>query len=192
MNSRPVNDASNDNAHWAGVLERVATSRDREAFGRFFDHFAPKVKAFSHARQPGANLVADELVQDVMLKVWDKAHTYKKELASVSTWLFTMTRNCHIDQLRRNKRHVAIATDDLWYEEEVAPDPFQAIQQDRSDQSVRQNLEILPDEQLQVLTKVYLQGKTQQECAEELNLPLGTVKSRVRLALKKLENQLRA
>lgn len=192
MSTRESDLHNADPNEWPDVLARVAQHRDREAFSRFFDHFAPKIKAFSHARQPGAHLVADELVQEVMLKVWDKAHTYKRELASVSTWLFTMTRNCRIDQLRRNKHYIPLDTDDIWYEEDTSPDPFQALLQERSETNVRNSLHKLPNEQLQVLTKIYVQGKTQQEAAEELDLPLGTVKSRVRLALKKLEASLRS
>jgi len=176
---------------WPAIMLRIAEDRDREAFAVFFDHFAPKVKAYSHSKQPGADLMADELVQEVMLKVWDKAHTYKPELASVSTWLFTMSRNSRIDQLRRIKKTIPLDSDDIWYEEDTAPDPFQSLQQHRSDSGVRRSMQELPEEQLQVLTKVYVQGKTQQQTAKELGLPLGTVKSRIRLALKKLENSLR-
>lgn len=188
MNQKPDKSATD----WPAVLEKIAAQRDRAAFALFFDHFAPKVKAFSHARQPGSHLLADELVQEVMLKVWDKAHTYKPALASPSTWLFTMTRNCHIDMLRRGKNRVALQADDLWYEDDHSPDPFAGLQQQRSDRGVRQSLKQLPVEQLQVLTKVYMQGRTQQEAAEELGLPLGTVKSRIRLAFKKLESLLRS
>jgi RNA polymerase sigma-70 factor (ECF subfamily) len=177
---------------WPTIMRRIAVDRDRGAFATFFDFFAPKVKAFSHAKQPGSELMADELVQDVMLRVWNKAHTYKAELASVSTWLFTLCRNCRIDQLRRTKKTVPLDSDDIWYEEETSPDPFLALQQQRADSGIRKSMAELPEEQLQVLTKVYVQGKTQQQTAQELGLPLGTVKSRVRLALKKLENSLRS
>ena len=178
--------------NWPDIMRRIAVDRDRGAFATFFDFFAPKVKAYSHAKQPGADLMADELVQDVMLKVWDKAHTYKAELAGVSTWLFTLSRNCRIDQLRRIKKTVPLDSDDIWYEEETSPDPFLALQQHRTDSGIRESMSQLPEEQLQVLTKVYIQGRTQQQTAQELGLPLGTVKSRVRLALKKLETALRS
>lgn len=182
---------ANSDTDWPAVMRKIAIDRDRSAFAMFFDFFAPKVKAYSHSKQPGSELMADELVQDVMLKVWDKAHTYKAELASVSTWLYTLSRNCRIDQLRRNKKTVPLDSDDIWYEEETSPDPFQSMQQQRTDAGIHKSLAQLPDEQLQVLTKVYMQGKTQQEASDELGLPLGTVKSRVRLALKKLETMLR-
>ncbi len=184
-----INDQESEN--WPALISEIAIERSREAFSTFFDHFAPKIKGYSHAKQPGADLVADELVQEVMLKVWEKAHTYKPDLASVSTWLFTMTRNCRIDQLRRSKSHITLTAEDLWYEDDAVPDPFQTLHQQRSDLGVRKSIDQLPEEQIQVLNKVYIQGKTQQQTAIELDLPLGTVKSRVRLALKKLENILR-
>lgn len=176
---------------WPQVMRAIGEARDREAFALFFDHFAPKVKAFSLSRLPGAELVADELVQEVMLKVWDKAGTYRAELASPSTWLFTLVRNCHIDMLRRSKNNKTLAADDLWYEDEYEADPFAALQQQRSELGVRKSLQTLPEEQLDVLRRVYLQGKSHQQAAEDLGLPLGTVKSRIRLALKKLESVLR-
>lgn len=190
-NEPSENKAGNGERDWATVISKIANERDQQAFSDFFDYFAPKIKAFSHAKQPGADLVADDLVQDVMIKVWNKCHTYKPELASVSTWLFTMTRNCRIDQIRKAKAHIQLTVDDLWYEDDFEPDPFGAVQQHRTDNSIHSSLKELPPEQEQVLTKVYLQGKTQQQTAKELNLPLGTVKSRVRLALKKLENMMR-
>jgi len=177
---------------WPAIMRRIALDRDRSAFAQFFDFFAPKVKAFSHAKQPGADLMADELVQEVMLKVWNKAHTYKPELASPSTWLFTLCRNCRIDQIRRTKKTIPLDSEDIWFEEETSPDPFLAVQQYRTDNHVRQSMGELPEEQFLVLRKVYVQGKTQQQVAQELDLPLGTVKSRIRLALKKLEHSLRS
>jgi len=177
---------------WPTIMGRIANSRDRGAFAIFFDYFAPKIKAYSHAKQPGAELMADELVQDVMLRVWEKAHTYKVELASVSTWLFTLCRNCRIDQLRRTKKTVPLDSDDIWYEQEISPDPFLSVQQQRIEKGIRDGMAQLPQEQIQVLTKVYIQGKTQQQAAQELGLPLGTVKSRIRLSLKKLEQLLRS
>jgi RNA polymerase sigma factor (sigma-70 family) len=178
---------------WNEVLRQIATG-DQAAFGLFFDHFAPRVKSFSHLKQPGADLQAEELVQEVMIKVWDKAHTFNAQLSSASTWLFTMARNCQIDQFRRARSHLfqSIEADDLWFEQDTEPDPFQSLQQLRAERSIRESLKTLPQEQLDILTKVYMEGRTQQEIALELNVPLGTVKSRARLALKKLEKLMRA
>ena len=170
-------------------MSRVANERDKSAFAELFDHYAPQIRAYSLAREPGANLVADELVQEVMTRVWLKAGKYNASLANLNTWIFTLARNCRIDYLRRNGRYVSeIDPTDIFNEmEDEGPGPFQLAQQSRAEASIREGLKQLPREQSEVLTKVYLEGKSHQQASEELKLPLGTVKSRVRLALKKLE-----
>jgi RNA polymerase sigma-70 factor (ECF subfamily) len=150
-------------AHLSACIVRVAENRDKAAFAELFDHYAPLIRAYSLAREPGADLVADDLVQEA--------------------------RNCRIDYLRRNSRYATeIDPTDIFNEiEDEGPGPFQMVQQSRVQQSIRAGLEQLPKEQSEILTKVYLEGKSHQQTSEELKLPLGTVKSRVRLALKKLE-----
>ncbi|MFT3931909.1 MAG: sigma-70 family RNA polymerase sigma factor [Spongiibacteraceae bacterium] len=169
-------------------LLAVAQQRSKPAFERLFDHFVPMLRAFSLAAQPGASLFADEIAQEVMIKIWNKAHLYNPEVASVSTWVFTLARNARIDYFRKNGRFQSdIDPETIWSElvDEHA-DPFQSALQRRSEELISRELAALPAEQQQVLHKVYMEGKSHTEAAEELNLPLGTVKSRVRLALKKL------
>lgn len=175
-------------AHKQQML-RIATQRDKQAFGLLFDHFAPLLRAYSLARDPGATLLADDLAQEVMIKVWHKAHTYRPEMAAVSTWIFTLARNARIDYLRKNGRFSSDIDPTEIFNTLVdeGADPFQQAQQQRISHSIEQGLSQLPNEQTQVLAKVYLEGKSHQETAAELSLPLGTVKSRVRLALQKLE-----
>lgn len=170
-------------------LQRVATDRDKEAFSKLFDHYAPQIRAYSLAREPGADLVADELVQEVMMRIWLKADRYSPELANVNTWVFTLARNCRIDYLRRNSRYASEIdpTDIFEAIEDEQPGPFQQAHQQRVEENVRRRLSELPREQAEILTSVYLEGKSHQQTSDELKLPLGTVKSRVRLALKKLE-----
>lgn len=176
-------------AHLSACIGRVAEKRDKSAFAELFDHYTPLIRAYSLAREPGADLVADELVQEVMTRVWLKAAKYNARLANLNTWIFTLARNCRIDYLRRNSRYATeIDPTDIFNEiEDEGPGPFQMAQQSRVQQSIRAGLEQLPKEQSEVLTKVYLEGKSHQQTSDELKLPLGTVKSRVRLALKKLE-----
>ena len=171
------------------LLDRVAKDRDREAFAQLFDHYAPLIRAYSLARDSGADLVADELVQEVMTRVWLKADKYNHRLANLNTWIFTLARNCRIDYLRRNSRYLTeIDPTDIFNEiEDDGPGPFEQVQQSRAQESIRNGLKQLPREQAEILTKVYLEGKSHQQTSDELKLPLGTVKSRVRLALKKLE-----
>ncbi len=176
-------------AQLGACMARVAIERDKQAFAELFDHYAPQIRAYSLAREPGADLVADELVQEVMTRVWLKAEKYNAKLANLNTWIFTLARNCRIDYLRRNSRFVTeIDPTDIFNEmEDEGPGPFQLAQQSRAEESIRAGLEELPREQAEILTKVYLEGKSHQQASDELKLPLGTVKSRVRLALKKLE-----
>ena len=166
----------------------IAEHRDQAALARLFDYYVPKLRAFCLAAQPGANLMADDIAQEVMIRIWNKAHTYKPESASLNTWVFTLARNARIDYLRKNSRHQSdIDPEYLWQNvvDENA-DPFKDAQQKRAPDRIPQGLDKLPADQKQVLAKVYLEGKTHKEAAEELSLPLGTIKSRVRLALHKL------
>jgi RNA polymerase sigma factor (sigma-70 family) len=170
-------------------LARVASDRDKAAFSTLFDHYAPLLRAYSLVREPGADLIADELAQEVMIRVWLKAGSYNSKLANINTWIFTLARNCRIDYLRRNGRFVSdIDPTEIFNDiEDESPSPFQLTHQARLEENIRTGLEKLPREQSDILVKVYLEGKSHQQASEELKLPLGTVKSRVRLAVKKLK-----
>lgn len=173
---------------YADDIAAISEQRDKQAFSRLFDHFYPRVKSFCQAGQPGASILAEEVAQEVMIKVWSKAHTFNPNAAAVSTWIFTLARNARIDYLRKNGRHLSdIDPEFVWNEiaDETA-DPFVQAQQKRSEDEIRHHLSSLPQDQKQVLTSVYMEGKAHQEVAQALGLPLGTVKSRIRLALKKL------
>ena len=175
--------------HLRDCLSRVATHRDKAAFSTLFDHYAPLLRAYSLMREPGAELIADELAQEVMIRVWLKAESYNSQLANINTWIFTLARNCRIDYLRRNGRFVSeIDPTEIFNDmEDEGPSPFQLTHQARLEENIRKGLEQLPREQSEILVKVYLEGKTHQQTSEELKLPLGTVKSRVRLAVNKLK-----
>lgn len=176
---------------WQQKLLLVAR-QDRKAFADLFNHFAPKIKAFALSKPYGNNpsQFADELIQEVMIKVWNKADNYNPSLAGASTWIFTIARNCRIDMIRRNLRHsYPLEADELLHEleDEDGVQPFQAAQQQNLERDIRACLDQLPHDQAQVIAMVYMEGKSHQEVADELQLPLGTVKSRVRLALTKLK-----
>lgn len=176
--------------NWSGLLQSVAEGRDRRAFAELFAHFAPLVKGFCLAKpvpnQPPT--LAEDLVQEVMIKVWQKAESFDPTKASASTWIFTLARNCRIDLLRRSNRHQAqpLESEDIWASEDDAT-PVLHLQKVRDAKLLKKACDTLPQEQIQVITKVFVEGKTHTEAAEELALPLGTVKSRVRLGLKKLQ-----
>jgi len=153
-------------AIWKDIVARVANTRDKQEFSELFDHFAPRIKSFILKTFPGSELLAEDLVQDVMIKVWDKAHLYKPEVAAVSTWIFTLARNTRIDQIRKEKNIVReIDVDDL-YEvlEDDTFDPFQATQNKNTEDLIRMSIDKLPSEQAQVIAKTFLEGKSHRSC----------------------------
>jgi RNA polymerase sigma-70 factor (ECF subfamily) len=132
--------------------------------------------------------MAEDLVQEVMIKVWQKAAGFNPEKASATTWIYTVARNCRIDMLRRksNTQHLPLENEDFWHEPDEET-PVSLLRQRRYEEHIKSSLSQLPREQDEILRKVYLEGKSYYEAFCELDLPLGTVKSRVRLALQKLQ-----
>jgi RNA polymerase sigma-70 factor (ECF subfamily) len=183
---------------WSECLVRVGRDGDRVSFRRLFDKFSPLIKAFA-GRQLSGELqdgMAEELVQETMIKVWQKSESFDPKKANASTWIFTIARNTRIDLLRKNIRHQSnrIANDqaedgfdveDIWVENEDE-DVFNQLAMQRTAEMLHETMKDLPEDQSFILKKVYLEDKSHSEIAEELSLPLGTVKSRVRLALSKL------
>ena len=174
---------------WSECLGLIAQNEDRAAFTRLFRHFAPLMKAFALSGSNFSANHADELVQEVMLKVWQKASAFNPEKAAANTWIYTIARNCRTDMYRRlQKFDTAVSADDFELEEET-DDSFAVLHQQRNRDKVRERMNELPPDQAQILAKVYMEGKSHSEVAAELDLPLGTVKSRVRLAIQKLQVQ---
>ncbi|MDP3518024.1 MAG: sigma-70 family RNA polymerase sigma factor [Pseudohongiella sp.] len=174
---------------WAENVRLVAVKRDRAAFQLLYKHFTPLIRAFLlKSMGSGANRAeAEEITQEVLIKVWNKAASFNPAKASVNTWIFTIARNTRIDFIRRNDRNNReIDIEDIWHEAE-SPEPLVDMQQRRAEQVIKQAMATLPEEQVQVLYKAFMEGKSHNEVAEELGLPLGTVKSRIRLALNKMQ-----
>lgn len=172
------------------LLVRIAAG-DQQAFAVFFTTYAPRVKGFllssgSAAMTPAH---AEELVQEVMLKVWHKAHTFDGRKARVSTWVFTVARNCRIDYFYRkqSEQMPTVDADTVWNSLESHDSPLDELQLARDQQRVIGSLSRLPAEQREVIRKVYIESKSHADVASELDLPIGTVKSRIRLALGKLK-----
>ena len=175
---------------WSECLILIAENEDRAAFTRFFRHFAPLIKAFALSGSTMSQMHADELVQEVMLKTWQKAKAFNPEKAAASTWVYTIARNCRTDMFRRlQKFDTPLAAEDFAPEQE-SEEPFSVLQSKRSGEKIRELMSGLPSDQAQILAKVYMEGKSHAEAAAELDLPLGTVKSRVRLAIQKLQVQI--
>ncbi len=193
---KPKHDKANDSHirddDWSKLLTRVGTG-DEAAFASLFAHFAPLIKGFCQSNK--TFLVAEsaeELVQEVMIKIWQKAANFDASRASASTWIFTIARNARIDYLRKHAKHDVntspLETEDIW-DQSSDNQPYVFMQRSREEREVAELLSTLPTEQTRCLRKVYMEGKSHTEIADELDLPLGTVKSRVRLGLKKLQSQ---
>jgi len=170
------------------LIARVAGNRDREAYKALFVHFGPRVKALM--LQAGADHAqAEDLVQDVMITVWRKVELYTPERGAVSTWIYTIARNARIDRLRRNSSR---AYEDLEGMDLPSDDPSGedvAFASQRAER-VGQALAELPDDQKQIIELAYVHDMPQSEIAGTLAIPLGTVKSRMRLAYGKLKVKL--
>ena len=175
--------------HAAELLARIASEQSRAAFAELFRHFAPRLQAYA-TRQFGNEQTAMDLVQETMVNVWHKAHLFKPDRGSAATWIFTIARNIRFDFLRKNKhRQHDLSADDLWpvlAEENESLDDDYALDNDLLMQQLAVYTESLPKAQRLVIELIYVEGKSQQEVADALDIPLGTVKSRTRLALQKL------
>lgn len=174
----------------AELLASIAETRNRAAFSELFRHFAPKLQSYA-TRQFGNEQTAMDLVQETMTNVWHKAHLFKPDKGSPSTWIFTIARNIRFDLLRKNKkRKDDISADELWpilSEQNDSLDDGYSLDNDVLMQEISQYYAQLPDAQRVVIEKIYIEGKSQQEVSDALGVPLGTIKSRTRLALKKLK-----
>lgn len=168
----------------ASLLEAVAQRRDRSAFVELFDYFAPRLKGFIIRRGVQASR-AEDLVQEVMLTVWHRSQLYRRQHGTVSTWIFTIARNKHIDAVRREQRP-EIDPNDPTLIAEPEPSGDVVLSMAETNRRLRAAMQALPPEQVDVLKKNFFEDKPHSEVAAELGLPLGTVKSRLRLALAKL------
>jgi len=180
--SRP---AVPDAVAWAELVERIAASGDREAFGTLFRHFAPRVKSYL-MRLGAAPAQAEELSQEAMIMVWRKAASFDRAQSSVATWLFTIARNKRIDAIRRERRP-EIDPSDPALVPAAEPLPDAALDADQRAVRLRAAIATLPKEQAELLQLAFYEDKSHGDIAAERGLPLGTVKSRLRLAFGRLK-----
>lgn len=171
------------------LLSRIATERSDEAFRRLFEEFGPRVRSFM-MRQGADPALAEELAQETLLAVWRKAGLYSAEKGSPTTWIFTIARNLRADHIRRRRAWQELTEEQAASipSEEAGPDDMVSERQRRA--RVQAVLKELPPEQIQVVTLAFIEGLPHGEIAERLSLPLGTVKSRIRLAYQKLRSAL--
>ena len=172
----------------ATLIEDIASHKSKASFKKLFEYFAPRLKGYL-MRLGSSEAQAEELVQDVMLTVWRKAALFDRRKAAASTWLFTIARNRRIDILRREKypeldpEEPALVPD-----EEVPPDDAVIMAERKAE--VQAAMATLPEEQVELVKLAFYKGWSHSEIAKETGLPLGTVKSRLRLSFTRLKEAL--
>jgi RNA polymerase sigma-70 factor (ECF subfamily) len=173
---------------WNACLKTVGETQDKASFSLLFEHFSPRLKSFLLKAGNLDEESAEELVQETMIKVWRRSSTFSPTQASASTWIYTIARNTRIDWFRKQSREdpAALNADDI-YDDNEDESPYSMLVQIRQNDQISQQLRELPQEQAEVLRMMYLQGMSGQQISDALGLPLGTVKSRTRLALGKLK-----
>lgn len=171
----------------AALLHRIAEAGDRQAFATLFGHFAPRLKSYlMRLDLPPAR--AEELAQETMLTVWRRAAQFDPATTGVSGWIFTIARNLRVDSARRDKLADRLEPEDM--EPPAAPDAETVLEHSQRGDRLREALSSLPKEQAQVLHLAYFDERPHAEIEQKLGIPLGTVKSRLRLAMNRLRTLL--
>jgi RNA polymerase sigma-70 factor, ECF subfamily len=174
-----------DATDFAVLIEAIAARQDRAAFTRVFAYYAPRVKAYLIRLGLGA-AQAEEVTQEVMVAVWRKAASFDARQASVSTWLFRIARNRRIDVFRRDQRETLDANDPA-FEPPAEASPDRAAEASEREAQVRLAMDALPPEQRDLVRRAFYEDLSHSEIAASTGVPLGTVKSRLRLAFAKLK-----
>jgi RNA polymerase sigma factor (sigma-70 family) len=188
MGTSLMNDNSKKLSTWDELLVRVGRDRDKSAFAELFDYFAPRVKSFLLRFGTDMSL-AEEIAQEAMIMVWRRAETYDPRQSAASTWIFTIARNKRIDRLRRENRPLPDMTDPAVMPESIETGEIQVARM-QQEKKIRHALKNLPEEQAKMLFSAYYEEKSHREIAEESGVALGTVKSRIRLALNRMRAQI--
>ena len=188
MGTSLMNDNSKKLSTWDELLVRVGRDRDKSAFAELFDYFAPRVKSF--LLRFGTDMsMAEEIAQEAMIMVWRRAETYDPRQSAASTWIFTIARNKRIDRLRRENRPLPDMTDPAVMPESIETGEIQVARM-QQEKKIRHALKNLPEEQAKMIFSAYYEEKSHREIAEESGVALGTVKSRIRLALNRMRAQI--
>ncbi len=169
---------------WVSHVRRIRDTQDQVAFAELFQHFAPRIKAFLIKSGSDATL-AEECAQEVMATLWHKAHLFDPSRATVATWVFTIARNKRIDVLRKQRRP---EPQDLWWGPEAEPEQEDVLVLQQETAQLRSAMAALPEAQRQLIEKAYFGDLSHREIASQTGLPLGTIKSRIRLALDRLRH----
>ena len=188
MGTSLMNDNSKKLSTLDELLVRVGRDRDKSAFAELFDYFAPRVKSFLLRFGTDMSL-AEEIAQEAMIMVWRRAETYDPRQSAASTWIFTIARNKRIDRLRRENRPLPDMTDPAVMPESIETGEIQVARM-QQEKKIRHALKNLPEEQAKMIFSAYYEEKSHREIAEESGVALGTVKSRIRLALNRMRAQI--
>jgi len=178
-----------DGVDWAATMQRVAARRDVSAFMLVFDHFGPRLNRFLMGRGLAQDR-AEDIVQETMIRVWNNAASFDPRLATLGTWVFRIARNLHVDLLRRDRVHGE--TGDFWdqLDLEAGTAPVVSPESFADHRELDRAIDTLPAEQARLVRMSYLEARSHSEIAQELSLPLGTVKSSIRRAFARLKNTL--
>tara|TARA_B100000965_G_scaffold29899_1_gene22159 strand:- start:4899 stop:5507 length:609 start_codon:yes stop_codon:yes gene_type:complete len=170
------------------ALAKIAEKQDIDSFKKIFDYFSPRLKSFL-MKSGAEEAIAEEIIQETMTIIWTKADYYDPKVASPSTWIYTIARNKKIDILRKSRK--AILEDiDTAVLPPVESKADENIEHDQKFEMIAKYLDDLPSDQLNLLKMNFFEEKSHGEIAEITNIPLGTVKSRIRLALEKIRGKL--
>jgi len=172
---------------WAAEIIAIRDRQDQAAFARLFQHFAPRIKGFLMKSGSPAD-VAEDCAQEVMATVWRKAALFDPSRASASTWIFTIARNKRIDVVRRERRP---EPEDLPWGPEAEADQEDALALEQETERLSKAISALPEKQRNLIQRAYFGDLSHRELAEETGLPLGTIKSRIRLALDRLRHEMK-
>ena len=186
MNGKPKEQQASAGSAMNALLLAVSEKKDKDAFQALYRYYAQRLKSFMLGQGTSAQM-AEEVVQETMIKVWRKAALFDPAKSSASTWIFTIGRNLRIDMLRKAFRPEPDYSDPAF-----TPDPMplasDTVSMQQQEKRLMTAVAELPEAQKEILKLAFFQEKTHGQIADELGVPLGTVKSRVRLALKKLRS----
>ena len=171
---------------WAGCLARIRDAQDAQAFARLFGHFAPRVKAYL-MKSGASEGLAEETMQEAMAIVWRKAHMYDPARASAATWIFTIARNKQLDAIRKLNRP---EPEDLDWGGDEPDDPAVVVATTQEEARLREAVARLPERQRGVIEQAFFGELSHREISEITGLPLGTIKSRIRLGLERLRHEM--
>ena len=182
MGPRTLDNTKGDS--WEELMVMVSSNQDRSAFKRLFNHFAPRIKSF--LMKAGADpTMAEECSQEAMATVWNMAKLFDPARASASTWIFTIARNKRIDAIRKIRRP---EPDELMWPDGMEDAQDDALELKQQSEILADAIQNLPEKQRQLVEKAFFKELSHSEIALETGLPLGTIKSRIRLALERLRH----